>query len=282
MLRIAVPNKGSLSDPAVSMLREAGYRARRDGGRELVIRDEEHGIEFFYLRPRDIAVYVGAGTVDAGITGRDLLLDSGAAAVERMALGFGESTFRFAAPVGTAATLQDIAGKRVATSYDVLVGDHLAAQGVPASVVHLDGAVESSVELGVADLVADVVETGSTLRAAGLAVFGPPILVSEAVLIAPRDREVAPGLDVLERRLQGVLVARRYVLMDFDIPADKVADAVAVAPGFESPTISPLHDRDWAAVRVMVPRERTNTVMDRLYDIGARAILVTSIHACWI
>ena len=282
MLRIAVPNKGSLSDPAVSMLREAGYRARRDGGRELVIRDEEHGIEFFYLRPRDIAVYVGAGTVDAGITGRDLLLDSGAAAVERMALGFGESTFRFAAPVGTAATLQDIAGTRVATSYDVLVGDHLAAQGVPASVVHLDGAVESSVELGVADLVADVVETGSTLRAAGLAVFGPPILVSEAVLIAPRDREVAPGLDVLERRLQGVLVARRYVLMDFDIPADKVADAVAVAPGFESPTISPLHDRDWAAVRVMVPRERTNTVMDRLYDIGARAILVTSIHACRI
>ena len=170
----------------------------------------------------------------------------------------------------------------MATSYDVLVGDHLAAQGVPASVVHLDGAVESSVELGVADLVADVVETGSTLRAAGLAVFGPPILVSEAVLIAPRDREVAPGLDVLERRLQGVLVARRYVLMDFDIPADKVADAVAVAPGFESPTISPLHDRDWAAVRVMVPRERTNTVMDRLYDIGARAILVTSIHACRI
>lgn len=282
MLRIAVPNKGSLSDPAVAMLREAGYRGRRDGGRELVVRDEEHGIEFFYLRPRDIAVYVGAGTVDAGITGRDLLLDSGAAAVERMALGFGESTFRFAAPVGTASSLEDIAGKRVATSYDVLVGDHLAARGVAADVVHLEGAVESSVELGVADLVADVVETGSTLRAAGLAVFGPPILVSEAVLIAPRDRDVAPGLDVLERRLQGVLVARRYVLMDFDIPRDLVSAAVAVAPGFESPTISPLHDRDWAAVRVMIPRERTNAVMDQLYDIGARAILVTSIHACRI
>lgn len=282
MLRIAVPNKGSLSDPAVSMLREAGYRGRRDGGRELVVRDEENGIDFFYLRPRDIAVYVGAGTVDAGITGRDLLFDSRAAAVERMALGFGESTFRFAAPVGTATTIADIAGKRVATSYDILVGDHLAAHGVDATVVHLDGAVESSVELGVADVVADVVETGSTLRAAGLAVFGPPILLSEAVLIAPRDREVASGLDVLERRLQGVLVARRYVLMDFDIPVSKIAEAVAVAPGFESPTVSPLHDRDWAAVRVMVPRERTNIVMDQLYNIGARAILVTSIHACRI
>ncbi len=282
MLRIAIPNKGSLSDPAVAMLREAGYRGRRDGGRELVVRDQENGVEFFYLRPRDIAVYVGSGSVDAGITGRDLLLDSRAAAVERMALGFGESTFRFAAPVGSARRVQDIAGRRVATSYDVLVADHLAERGVSAVVVHLDGAVESSVELGVADVVADVVETGSTLRAAGLEVFGEPILHSEAVLIAPRDREIARGLDVLERRLQGVLVARRYVLMDFDIPGDRVDEAVRIAPGFESPTISPLHDSGWVAVRVMVQRERTNVVMDQLYDIGARAILVTSIHACRI
>jgi len=282
MLRVAVPNKGSLSDPAVAMLREAGYRGRRDGGRELVVRDSENGIEFFYLRPRDIAVYVGSGTVDAGITGRDLLLDSGAAAVERMVLGFAESTFRFAAPTGTARTIGDIAGKRVATCFVVLVGDYLAARGVAASVVHLDGAVESSVQLGVADVVADVVETGSTLRAAGLEVFGEPILRSEAVLIVPRDRETAVGLDVLERRLQGVLVARRYVLMDFDIPTSHVGEAVRIAPGFESPTISPLHDPEWVAVRVMVPRERTNLVMDQLYDIGARAILVTSIHACRI
>lgn len=282
MLRIAVPNKGSLSEPAVTMLREAGYRGRREGGRELVVRDAENSIEFFYLRPRDIALYVGAGTVDAGITGRDLLLDSGAAAVERMALGFAESTFRFAAPIGSSRTLADIAGKRVATSYDVLVGDYLVSRGVPAAVVHLDGAVESSVELGVADVVADVVETGSTLRAAGLEVFEDPILQSEAVLIAPRDREVASGLDVLERRMQGVMVARRYVLMDFDIPNDRVSEAVAIAPGFESPTISPLHDKAWVAVRAMVPRETTNVVMDQLYDIGARAILVTSIHACRI
>lgn len=282
MLRIAVPNKGSLSEPATTMLREAGYRVRRDGGRELVVRDAENGIEFFYLRPRDVAVYVGAGTVDAGITGRDLLLDSDAAALERMGLGFAHSTFRYAAPAGTATTLADVAGRRVATSYDTLVAAHLAANGVSARVVHLDGAVESSVELGVADVVADVVETGSTLRAAGLEVFGEPLLQSEAVLIAPRDRQVAAELEVLERRLQGVLVARRYVLMDFDIPQAQLERAVSIAPGFESPTISPLHESGWVAVRVMVPREGTNLVMDRLYDIGARAILVTGILACRI
>lgn len=280
MLRIAVPNKGSLSEPTIAMLREAGYRSRRDGGRELVIRDAENEIEFFYLRPRDVAVYVGAGTVDAGITGRDLLLDSGANAREHMPLGFAHSTFRYAAPIGSASTLQDVAGKRVATSYDRLVADHLAGQGVAATVVHLDGAVESSVELGIADLVADVVETGTTLRAAGLEVFGEPLLSSEAVLITPADRPAPEGLATLERRIRGVIVARTFVLMDFDVPAEHLDEAVAVAPGFEAPTVSPLHDSSWFAVRVLIPREHTNSVMDELYGIGARAILVTSIHAC--
>ncbi|HZK05206.1 MAG TPA: ATP phosphoribosyltransferase [Actinomycetaceae bacterium] len=282
MLRVALPNKGSLSDPAITMLQESGYRTRRDGGRELVVRDPENEIDFFYLRPRDIAVYVGQGTVDAGITGRDLLVDSGTTARERLALGFGHSTFRFAAPAGTASTEADIVGKRVATSYDILVADHLARRGVDAAVVHLDGAVESSVELGVADVVADVVETGSTLRAAGLEVFGEPILESEAVLIVPSERPEDPAIDVLERRINGVMVARRYVLMDYDIRAERLDAAVAIAPGFESPTVSPLHGDGWMAVRVMVERDATNSIMDRLYAIGARAILVTSIHACRI
>lgn len=282
MLRVALPNKGSLSDPAVTMLREAGYRTRRDGGRELVIRDADNGIDFFYLRPRDIAVYVGQGTVDAGITGRDLLKDSGTTAKERLPLGFAQSTFRFAAPSGTASTVEDIGGKRVATSYDVLVDNHLKDLGVDAQVVHLDGAVESSIELGVADVVADVVETGSTLRAAGLDVFAGPILESEAVLIVPSERPEDPEIDVLERRIKGVIVARQYVLMDFDIRTDLLDQAVAIAPGFESPTVSPLHDGDWVAVRVMIDRDKINTIMDRLYAIGARAILVTSIHACRI
>ena len=288
MLRVAVPNKGSLSESAAEMLREAGYRQRRDP-RELVLADPDNDVEFFFLRPRDIAVYVGSGTLDVGITGRDLLLDSGAEAEEIIELGFGGSTFRFAARSGTATRLEDLAGRRVATSYDGLVAGYLRQRGIEADVVRLDGAVETAIRLGVADVIADVVSTGATLRGAGLEVFGEPILESEAVLIRRRSADGTPpvdaangndGLGVLVRRLQGVLVARQYVLMDYDVRLDLVEKAVEITPGLESPTVSPLHDKGWAAVRVMVPRRRTNQVMDELYDIGARAILVTNIHAC--
>jgi ATP phosphoribosyltransferase len=280
VLRIAVPNKGSLSEPASDMLREAGYRQRRDS-RELVLPDPDNDVEFFFLRPRDIAVYVGEGTVDVGITGRDLLLDSGSTATEHLPLGFARSTFRFAAPAGTLQDVAEVAGHRVATSYPVLVTEHLRSQGVePSAVVRLDGAVETAVRLGVADVIADVVETGTTLRAAGLEIFGEPILRSEAVLVRRSGEQVPDGLDVLTRRLQGVLTAQQYVLMDYDVPTALVETAVAITPGLESPTVSPLHNREWSAVRAMVRRDDTNRVMDALYDAGARAILVTSIHAC--
>lgn len=280
MLRIAVPNKGSLSEPAEQMLKEAGYRQRRDS-RELVLPDPDNDVEFFFLRPRDVAVYVGEGTVDVGITGRDLLIDSGSAATEHLALGFARSTFRFAAAAGQLQDAAQVAGRRVATSYPVLVTRHLADQGIePSAVVRLDGAVESAIQLGVADVIADVVETGSTLRAAGLEVFGEPILRSEAVLVRHAAAEIPAGLDVLTRRLQGVLTAREYVLMDYDVPISAVERAVRITPGLESPTVSPLHDKQWAAVRVMVRRAETNRLMDQLYEVGARAILVTSILAC--
>jgi ATP phosphoribosyltransferase len=276
MLRIAVPNKGSLAETAAQMLHEAGYTGRRDS-RELIVADPRNGVEFFYLRPRDIATYVGSGALDVGITGRDLLLDSASAAVEIAELGFGESTFRFAGAPGRFAELSDLAGVRVATSYPGLVGQFLQARGVSASLVELDGAVESAVRLGVADAVADVVSTGSTLRKAGLDIFGPVILDSTAVLIGSGSD--TPGTSTLVRRLQGVLVARQYVLLDYDIPTRLLDRATALAPGFESPTVSPLHDREWMAVRVMIPRSETNLVMDELYELGARAILVSAIHA---
>lgn len=278
MLRIALPNKGSLSEPALRMLTEAGYATRRDP-KQLSLTDEANGVQFFFLRPRDIAVYVGAGMLDAGITGRDLLLDSRVQAKEVMPLGFGGSTFRFAARTGTATRVSDLQGLRVATSYPGLVEDHLHDQGIEATVRRLDGAVEVSIELGVADVIADVVETGTTLRAAGLEVFGEPILRSEAVLIGNGSAE-ASNLDVLVRRLSGVMTARRYVLMDYDIRADLVDRACAVTPGIESPTVSDLRDPSWKAVRSMVPREGMNQVMDELYELGARGILVTTIHAC--
>jgi ATP phosphoribosyltransferase len=275
MLRIAVPNKGSLSETAAEMLHEAGYAGRRDP-RALSVRDERNDVEFFYLRPRDIATYVGSGALDVGITGRDLLLDSLSAAVEVSALDFADSTFRFAGPPGTFSTLADLEGVRIATSYPDLVREFLAREGVTALTVPLDGAVESAVRLGVADAVADVVETGSTLRAQGLEIFGPVILQSTAVLIAAKAD--IPGISVLQRRLQGVLVARQFVLVDYDVPVKLLEAATRVTPGIESPTISPLHDPEWVAVRAMVRRQDTNHVMDELYELGARAILVTSIH----
>ncbi|MEZ0579942.1 ATP phosphoribosyltransferase [Nocardioides sp. MH1] len=280
-LKIAIPNKGALSAAATDILKESGYKQRSDS-KELRLLDTENDVEFFYLRPRDIALYVGEGTLDVGITGRDLLLDSGAKAEEVMTLGFGRSTFRFAGPQGAidpAADLSVLAGKRIATSYTGIVQGFLDRRGIEAHVVRLDGAVETSIQLGVADVIADVVETGSTLRQAGLAVFGEAILESEAVLIT-RAGNGSPAFEVFKRRVDGVLVARSYVMMDYDIEASKVTDAVALTPGLEGPTVSPLHREGWVAVRAMVPRAGAQRLMDELYDLGARAILLTDIHAC--
>ncbi len=279
MLKIAVPNKGSLADASAEILKEAGYRQRVDS-RDLVLTDANNGVEFYYLRPRDIALYVGTGELEAGITGRDLLIDSGAEAKEILALDFGGSTFRFAGPADKSWKIEDLAGKRVATAYPGLVEDFLDKRSLTAQVVRLDGAVESSVRLGVADVIADVVSTGNTLRQAGLAVFGDPILQSEAILISRKSAELPGELEILLRRLQGVVTARQYVLLDYDIPKVSVNQACAITPGLESPTISPLQKEDWVAVRAMVLRKDTNRLMDELWALGARGILVTDIHAC--
>jgi ATP phosphoribosyltransferase len=279
MLKIAVPNKGSLSGPASDILREAGYRQRRDN-HELVLADPANEVEFFYLRPRDIAVYVGGGTLDIGLTGRDLVIDSGAAVEERMPLQFGTSRFYLAAPPGRITDLADLAGSRIATAYPGVLSEYLAAKSIEATVIRLDGAVESAVRLGVADAIADVVSTGSTLRSAGLELFGDPILESDAVLVTRSGGRDPDGYDVFVRRLQGVLVARNYVMMDYDVAADLVEDACRLTPGIESPTVSPLRREGWVAVRSMVPRQDAHQVMDSLYSLGARGILVTDIHAC--
>ena len=279
MLRIALPNKGSLSQAASDMLRESGYRQRGDS-KELTLTDAENGVEFFYLRPRDIALYVGEGTLDLGVTGRDLLRDSGAKAEEVLELGFGTSRFHFAGPQGRFATVEDLAGQRIATSYTGIVSTYLEQRGIEATVTRLDGAVESSIQLGVADAIADVVETGTTLRAAGLEVFGEPILTSEAVLVSRSGPDLPAGFEVFKRRLEGVLVARSYVMMDYDIPEAQVAAASALTPGIESPTVAPLQREGWVAVRAMVPRKGAQRLMDDLFELGARGILLTDIHAC--
>jgi ATP phosphoribosyltransferase len=288
VLRVAVPNKGVLSEPAAEMLAESGYRQRRTS-KDLTVYDPDSDTEFFYLRPRDIAVYVAAGTLDVGITGRDMLLETapangaGPAAVEVMPLGFGRSSFRFAAPVDSGVEkVEQLAGKRIATAYPGLLQRHLDETGLEVQVVRLDGAVETACRLGVADAVCDVVETGTTLRAAGLQIIGEPVLRSEAILVGRQGADEIPAVAQLRRRLRGVLVARQYVLLDYDCPNDLLERATAITPGLEGPTVSPLQTPGWSAVRAMVLQSETNRLMDELWELGARAILVTSIHACRI
>ncbi len=279
MLRIAVPNKGTLSQPAAQMLREAGYR-QRTSDRDLICVDSANDVEFFYLRPRDIATYVGSGDLALGITGRDLLLDAESGAEEVMDLDFGGATFRFAAlPDGSDGSPESLAGRRIATSYPGVVRRHLRNLGIEAGVIRLDGAVENAIRLGVADVIADVVETGATLRQLGLVTVGEPILRSSALLIGRADGPQQPGITQLVRRLQGVLVARRYVMIAYDVPTDQLDAAVALTPGIESPTISPLRREGWVAVNAMVLRAEVHRIMDELYEAGARAFLVTEIRA---
>ncbi|RKT55849.1 ATP phosphoribosyltransferase [Saccharothrix australiensis] len=284
-LRFALPNKGSLSAPAAQMLVEAGYRVHRSG-RELIVADPANDVQFFFLRPRDIAVYVGEGSLDVGITGRDLLLDSTVSAKEILPLGFGRASFYFASKPGGISDSAGLAGKRIATSYPNLVENHLSAHGIEAKLVRLDGAVETAVELGVADAIADVVETGITLKTSGLETFGKPILKSEAVLIQGDTVEEVPAaarsVEILHRRLQGVLIARRYVILDFDCPVTAQEEAFKLVPGIESPTVSPLAREGWVAVRSLVPRDDAPFIMDELWRVGARAILVSSLDTCRI
>lgn len=279
MLKIALPNKGSLAEDSIRILSEAGYRQRTDA-RDLVTIDSDNDIEFYYLRPRDIAIYVSSGELDLGITGEDLLIDSEVNAQILLKLGYGKSTFRFALPAALAnsSTESALQGKRIATSYPGILAQALKRLKINSEIVSLDGAVESSIKLGVADAIADVVSTGTTLKQAGLAIIGEPILESEAVLIGAKEQSEESAN--LIRRLTGVIIARQYVLMDYDIKSDLIDQACSITPGFESPTISPLRVEDWSAVRAMVPRKNAQKVMDELWAIGARGILVTDIHAC--
>lgn len=279
MLRIAVPNKGALSEPASEILSEAGYRRRTDP-KDLTVIDPVNNVEFFFLRPKDIAIYVGSGELDFGITGRDLALDSDAPVRERLALGFGSSKFRYAGPAGPDWTVADLAGKRIATAYPNLVRKDLGAKGIDATVIRLDGAVEISVQLGVADAIADVVGSGRTLSLHNLVAFGEPLCDSEAVLIERAQAQSSAARDQLVARVQGVVFGQQYLMLDYDCPRSALDQATSITPGLESPTIAPLADPDWVAVRALVPRRGVNGIMDELAAIGAKAILASDIRFC--
>ncbi|MFP4417314.1 MAG: ATP phosphoribosyltransferase [Fibrobacterota bacterium] len=282
MLQIALPNKGSLSEDTVALFREAGYSCRRYG-RELAISDTTNDIDFFFLRPRDIAVYVGTGVLDIGITGRDLYTDSEVAVEELLPLGFGKSSFYYALPAESTLSPDQFSGMRIATSYANLVRQDLSRRGVDAKVVRLDGAVEISIRLGVADAIADVVESGRTLKEAGLKTVGDPLMRSEAVVIA-RSQSILhdESVRIMLDRLKGIIVAREYAMIEYDIPEKLLDKACEITPGIESPTIAPLSEKGWMAVKSMTRRKGINRVMDKLAALGAKGIIVSSITSCRI
>jgi ATP phosphoribosyltransferase len=286
MLRVALPNKGTLAEPASTMMREAGYRQRTDS-RDLSAFDEENQIEFFYLRPKDIATYVGNGDLNLGITGHDLMEESGSPVRQLLKLGFGYSKFRFAVAETSDWKLEDLDGRKIATSYPRLVRAHLAGKRISAQIVKLDGAVEISIQLGLADAIADVVSSGRTLRQHHLKPIGEPIAESEATLIEREPRndrrdslETRNEKAVFLERLRGVVYARQYLMLDYDCPQSQLAAAEKVTPGLQSPTVAPLARKGWVAVRAMVPAREANLVMDRLASLGCTAILTSVIRSC--
>lgn len=280
MLQVALPNKGKLASGSIELLQAAGYRCRR-AGRELSVRDAGHGVAFCFLRPRDIAVYVSTGVLDLGITGRDMLVDSGTDLVELLALGFGRARFHYALPRDARGS--SLEGLRIATSYPDLVARDLEARGINAQLVPLDGAVEVSIQLGVADAIADVVQTGQTLVDAGLEVSGPPLLETEAILVA-REPVGNLGQDALRltERLRGIVLAREFVMVEYDCPKEHLDAACAITPGIESPTLAPLSKPGWVAVKAMARWKEANQIMDALAEVGAKGILITEIRTCRI
>ena len=280
MLKIALPNKGSLSEQAIQLMSEAGYSCK-PYRRELSVHDKEHDIEFVFLRPRDIAIYVSRGILDMGITGRDLAAEACVDLREVLSLQFGKSKFCFAVPIESDLAPERFEGLRIATSYPNLVKQYMDKKKVKVDIIPLDGAVEISVSLGVADAIADVVETGRTLTQAGLKVVGMPILESEAIVVTrQKNKTLSPPLQVCIERLRGIVVAREYVMVEYDAPKDLIDKVCAITPGIESPTISPLSKTGWVAVKAMVKRKTVNEIMDELSALGAKGVVVTDIRAC--
>jgi ATP phosphoribosyltransferase len=282
MIKIALPNKGTLSEDAIRLVTEAGYKCKRSSS-ELVLSDSANEVDFYFLRPRDIAIYIGNGFLDLGITGRDLVLDSGAKVVELLPLNFGHSAFFYAVPKGSGLTPEGFGDKRIATSYPRLVELDLNQRGISAQIVKLDGAVEISIKLGVADAIADVVQSGKTLTEAGLVTVDKPLLQSEAILIAHSlDTTHKEDVSLFVKRLKGIIVAREYIIVEYDIPKEKLSQACAITPGIESPTIAPLSNVNWIAVKAMVRKAEMNPIIDKLAEIGAKGIIVTDIRTCRI
>jgi ATP phosphoribosyltransferase len=279
LLRIGVPSKGRLAEISAQLLNEAGLTFRRPE-RSLFARCRDMPVEITFLRTDDIPVLCAEGAIDLGVTGADLVAESGADLVHRLDLGIGSCRLALCvAEDSTVADARQLAGQRIATSFPRITRDWLAKRGVEAHFVELSGSVEIMIQLEVADAIVDLVETGSTLAANKLRVLDE-IGRYETVLVQNHKAADPATADRLVRRLEGIVIARSYSLLEYNIPRARLRDAEKITPGFKSPTVSALEDADWCAVRAMVKRGEAHAIMERLEAIGASAIIETDISNC--
>jgi ATP phosphoribosyltransferase len=278
-LRIGVPSKGRLAELAAELLNQAGLSFRRQD-RSLFARVRDMPIDVTFLRPDDIPVLCSEGAIDLGVTGSDLVSESGVELVERLRLGVGKCRLSICVPEDSDFQQpSELGGCRIATSFPRVTQEYLRTHGVDVHLVPITGSVEVMIALGVAEAIVDLVETGSTLAANRLRILDE-IGRYETVLIQNPERRQPDLADRVVRRLEGVVIARSYSLLEYNIPRTKLAEAEKITPGFNSPTVNPLEDPDWCAIRVMVRRNEVIEVMERLEALGASAILETQITNC--
>lgn len=278
-LRIGIPSKGRLSEQATELLNQAGLHFRRQE-RTLFALVKQLPIDIIFLRTDDIPILCSEGAIDLGITGSDLVEESRAEVDVRMALGVGRCRLSLCVPdTSEIRAASHLNGKRIATSFPNVTRKYLAEQGAQAHLVELSGSVEIMISLGVADAIVDLVETGSTLAANRLRVLAD-IGEYETVLIQNRWQRQPEMAQRIIRRLEGVVIARDYSLLEYNIRRERLEEAEAITPGFNSPTVSALEDPGWCSVRVMVRRKEVIEAMEQLENIGASAILETSIGNC--
>ncbi|MGE5595810.1 MAG: ATP phosphoribosyltransferase [Hyphomicrobiales bacterium] len=280
MIKVALPNKGILFEPTIDLLSSCGYRVGRTAS-VLSLLDPENDVEFYFLRPGDIPVYISNGILDAGITGKDFVAEKSCAPALLLDLNYGGSRLCAAvAEDSPVTTLEEVAALRIATSFPAIT--RAAFGGRELKLVELEGAVEIAVQLGIADAVVDVVDTGRTLAEAGLRVVGDPLFASNAAFFAHPGRRENDQLYTMKARIEGKLVALEYMMVEYDVPGETLATACTITPGLESPTITALQREGWYSVKAMILRKDAHRIMDTLSRIGCRGILLTNIESARI
>jgi ATP phosphoribosyltransferase len=264
---------------ASQLLIEAGLKFRRQE-RSLFARVRDMPIEITFLRTDDIPVLCAEGAIDMGITGGDLIDETGVELTNRLSLGMGSWRLAMCVPEDSKIRKPaDLAHSRIATSFPNVTQKYLDRHNTQAHVVQLTGSVEVMISLGIADAIVDLVETGSTLAANRLMVLDD-LGRYEAVLVQNATTKHGALADRIVRRLEGVVIARSYSLLEYNVPEAKLAEAEKITPGFESPTVGRLEEAGWFSVRAMVKRSEVIEIMERLETLGATAILETTITNC--